>query len=134
MIERANAFNTGIASEYLVLHNLYRLGLEAYISQGNKKSIDIRVVINDQKILSIDVKSVRGYSSLIVNNVVAQENHFIVFVVYNNKFDEVGVIPEIFIVPSQEVVALLTDFSGQKRIMKGKILGYKDKWEIFRDI
>ncbi|WP_425637923.1 hypothetical protein ACPUEN_00710 [Algoriphagus yeomjeoni] len=132
MIERANAFNTGIASEYLVLHKLYRLGLEAYISQGNKKSIDIRVVLNDQKTLSIDVKSVRGYSSLIVNNVIARDNHFIVFVVYNNKFDEVGVIPEIFIVPSQDVVTLLTDFSGQKRIMKGKILDYKDKWEILR--
>ncbi|RAI86741.1 hypothetical protein [Algoriphagus yeomjeoni] len=132
MIERANAFNTGIASEYLVLHKLYRLGLEAHLSQGNKKSIDIRVVLNDQKTLSIDVKSVRGYSSLIVNNVIARDNHFIVFVVYNNKFDEVGVIPEIFIVPSQDVVTLLTDFSGQKRIMKGKILDYKDKWEILR--
>ena len=35
---RANTFNTGIASEYLVLSKLYRLELEAYISQGNKKS------------------------------------------------------------------------------------------------
>ena len=131
-MKRANSYNTGIASEYLILHNLYRLGLEAYISQGNKKSIDIRVVLNNQKTLSIDVKSVRDYTSLIVNNVVAQENHFIVFVVYNKKFEQVEFIPEIFIVPSKEVITLLTDFNGQKRIMKGKIRDYKDKWEILR--
>ena len=40
---RANSYNTGIASEYLILSKLYRLDLEAYISHGNKKSIDIRV-------------------------------------------------------------------------------------------
>ena len=37
--KRANSFNTGIASEHLVLSNLYRLGLEAYMSQGNKKAL-----------------------------------------------------------------------------------------------
>ena len=83
---RANTFNTGIASEYLVLSKLYRLELEAYISQGNKKSVDIRVIKKDGSAISIDVKSVRGYSSLVVNNVQPKENHFIVFIIYNDKF------------------------------------------------
>mgnify|MGYP003347231955 CR=1 FL=1 len=78
---RANTFNTGIASEYLVLSKLYRLELEAYISQGNKKSVDIRVIKKDGSAISIDVKSVRGYSSLVVNNVQPKENHFIVFII-----------------------------------------------------
>jgi hypothetical protein len=40
---RANSYNTGIASEYLVLSLIYRQGFEAYISLGNKKSIVIRI-------------------------------------------------------------------------------------------
>ena len=35
---RNSSYNTGIASEYLVLSMLYRLDLEAYISNGNKKT------------------------------------------------------------------------------------------------
>lgn len=69
MIERANNFNTGIASEYLILSMLYRLGLEAYITQGNKKSIDIRVILRNGTTKTIEVKAVRGYLSLVVNNI-----------------------------------------------------------------
>jgi hypothetical protein len=72
---RANSFNTGMAAEYFVLSQLFRMGLEAYLSQGNKKSIDIRVVHNANKSISIDVKAVRGYSSLVVNNVRAEVIH-----------------------------------------------------------
>lgn len=41
---RAVAYNTGIAAEYFVLSQLFRLGIEAYVSLGNKKAIDIRLV------------------------------------------------------------------------------------------
>lgn len=40
MATKKNGFNTGIASEYLVLSMLYRLNYEAYITMGNKKSVD----------------------------------------------------------------------------------------------
>lgn len=64
--KRANTFDTGVAAEYFVLSQIYRLGLEAYISQGNKKAIHIRVIQENGNSVSIDVKAVRGYSSLIV--------------------------------------------------------------------
>ncbi len=127
---RANTFNTGIASEYLILSKLYRLELEAYMSQGNKKSVDIRVIKKDWTTLSIDVKSVRGYSSLVVNNVESRENHFLVFVVYNNKFEDINVNPDIFIVPSEKVCEpLVSIFKEEKRVMKNKLLEYKDRWD-----
>ncbi len=131
---RANTFNTGIASEYLILSKLYRLELEAYISQGNKKSIDIRVIKDNGETLSIDVKSVRGYSSLVVNNVEPKENHFLIFVVYNNKFEDLNLEPEIFIVPSQKICEpLVSVFKEEKRVMKGKLADYKDKWNLLTD-
>jgi hypothetical protein len=127
-IPRANSFNTGMAAEYLVLSQLFRLGLEAYLSQGNKKSIDIRVVHSTSNAISIDVKAVRGYSSLVVNNVVAAPNHFLAFVIYNNKFEELSESPEVFIVPSAEVPAITKHFGAEKRVMKGELEKYKNNW------
>ena len=128
---RANTFNTGIASEYLILSKLYRLELEAYISQGNKKSVDIRLIKNDGSPISIDVKSVRGYSSLVINNVEAKENHFVVFVIYNNKFEDLTTEPEIYVVPTNELEAITETYGEEKRVMKGKLGNYKNKWEYF---
>ena len=48
-MRKLNSYNTGIASEYYILAQLYRLGYEAYVSLGNKKSIDIRIV-KDEKV------------------------------------------------------------------------------------
>lgn len=127
--ERANAFNTGIASEYLILSKLYRLEQEAYVSQGNKKSVDIRLIRYDGKAISIDVKSVRGYSSLVVNNVVFDKSHILVFVVYNNKFENIHVEPDIFIVPSMKLPNIIETFGNEKRVMKGKLEAFKDAWD-----
>lgn len=126
---RANSFNTGIASEYLILSILYRLELEAYVSQGNKKSIDIRVIRKDGTPISIDVKSVRGYSSLVVNNVESKQNHFIVFVVYNNKFEQPEYFPNIYIVPSEFLKNITEDYNGEKRVLKTALSSYKSRWE-----
>lgn len=128
---RANTFNTGIASEYLVLSKLYRLELEAYISQGNKKSVDIRVIKKDGSAISIDVKSVRGYSSLVVNNVQPKENHFIVFIIYNDKFEDLTVEPNIYVVPSSELESMVETYGKERRVMKGRLGDYKNKWEYF---
>ncbi len=126
---RANAFNTGIASEYLILSYLYRRGMEAYISQGNKKSVDIRVIKDNGKPISIDVKSVRGYSSLVVNNVESKKDHFIVFGIYNNNFEDLSKQPENYVVPSLKIPELQSTFKKEKRMMKGAIKDYRDAWD-----
>lgn len=129
---RANAFNTGIAAEYFVLSQLYRLGLEAYISQGNKKAIDIRVIQEDGNPISLDVKAVRGYSSLVVNNVQAKSDHYIVFVIYNDKFEDVSTIPEVYIVPSKKVPSITSHFKEEKRVMKGVLAEFQNQWGVLR--
>ena len=68
-------YNTGIAAEYFILSQLYRQNIEAHITIGNKKTIDIRIITADGRALSLDVKAVRSYSSLIINNVEKKENH-----------------------------------------------------------
>ena len=130
--ERANTFDTGVAAEYFVLSQIYRLGLEAYISQGNKKAIDIRVIQENGNPISVDVKAVRGYSSLVVNNVKTSESHYIAFVIYNNKFEDVLTQPEVFIVPSLEVPSITQHFKKEKRVMKGSLEKYLNNWTVIK--
>ena len=126
-------YNTGIAAEYYVLSMLFRKGYEAYLTLGNKKSVDIRV-IGASNTITIDVKAVQGYSSLIVNNVTSIPNHYIIFLIYNNKFDDVSYIPEVYIVPSQDIQSLSKMFGDQARIFKGAIESFKDKWSLIHDV
>lgn len=97
----------------------------------NQKSVDIRAIKENGETLSIDVKAVHGYSSLVVNNVEPKENHFLVFVIYNNKFEDLDSHPDVFIVPSQKICEpLVSTFKKEKRIIKGKLAEYKDKWNL----
>ena len=128
-MKRANCYDTGIASEYHVLSLLYRQGYEAYMSSGNRKGIDIRVIHND-KTISIDVKAVQGYSSLIVNNVKAKEGHYIIFLIYNNKFADINTMPELYVVPSANIEQITKTYGDQKRICKRDLAPYKDYWNL----
>ena len=126
---RKSGYDTGTASEFLVLSNLYRMGVNAFISLANKKSIDIIIKAKNGSSVSVDVKSVQGYSSIVVNNVKSAANHFIVVVVYKNKFSDPAVLPDFYIIPSDKVATLSEDYNGQRRLLKGKIVDYQDKWE-----
>ena len=122
-------FNTGVASEYYVLSLLYRLEYEAYITIGNKKSVDIRV-ISPHATFSVDVKAVQGYSSIIVNNAIVKSDHFYIFLIYNNKFSDINTMPELYVVPSSELPSITKSFKDQKRIFKSDLVPYKDKWDL----
>ncbi len=130
---RKSGYDTGTASEFLVLSNLYRLGVNAFISLGNKKSIDLIVKANNGLSISVDVKSVRGYSSIVVNNVKAAANHFIVVVVYKNKFANPTILPDFYIIPSNKVVGLSKNYKGQLRLLKGKIVSFKNNWDVLQN-
>jgi len=48
-----------------------------------------------EKAVSLDIKAVRAYSSLVANNVTPADNRFLAFVIYNNKFENPDTTPEI---------------------------------------
>lgn len=54
------SYQTNLASEFYVMSLLYRRHLDAHLTLGNKKSIDIVVCIDDGRTLAIDVKAVAG--------------------------------------------------------------------------
>ena len=66
-----------------------------------------------------------------VNNVQPKENHFIVFIIYNDKFEDLTVEPNIYVVPSSELESMVETYGKERRVMKGRLGDYKNKWEYF---
>lgn len=99
-----NGYNTNLAVEFYVLSVLHRLGADARLTLGNKKSVDIAVIKGAGNSVTIDVKGLAGSTSWPVDNIKrAKKGHFIVFVCFNGKIAEPLSIPEIWVVPSAEV-------------------------------
>lgn len=133
MSEDNKGYQTGMASEYLVLSMLYRKGFDAYLTLGNKKSVDIIIKKDNGSIVTIDVKSVRGYDSIPAGNIVGDNNHFVVILIYRNKFEDVTTLPECYIVPSAVAVECRKTFAGNHiDIFRKAIEGYKDRWDLIK--
>jgi len=108
--------NTNLASEYYVLSMLYRIGANAYLTLGNKKSVDIIVDKNNQ-LLSIDVKGLKGTTGFPVDNWVKKEKtHFLVFVSFLNKIDDPQIVPETYIVPSLDIDKSFRELDGKSLV------------------
>lgn len=138
--------NTNLASEYYVLSMLYRIGANAYLTLGNKKSVDILVEKKD-KTLTIDVKGLKGTTSFPIDNWDKKtKNHFLVFVTFLNKMNNPLTVPETYIVPSLEIDRKSEELEGMtlvyhnpkanrtvvqlSRLRKLKSR-YLDKWNYF---
>ena len=61
------AYHTNLASEFYVLSILHRLGIDAHLTLGNKKSVDI-VIENGNEVVTIDVKGIAGRTTWPLDN------------------------------------------------------------------
>jgi len=127
-------YNTNLASEYYVLATLYRLGFNAYITLGNKKSIDIILHLENNKQVTIDVKGLKGTTMFPLDNVDEDNmkpNHFIVFLSFVNRIDDSEVVPEIYVVPHDEIKRedlMYHAPSGRKGVRLSTLRSNKEKY------
>lgn len=96
---------TNIASEFFVISVLSRLELEASLTLGNKKQIDIIVTLAEGRALTIDVKAVAGKMDWLLGSSKpkASAGHFVVLVGYEGQFKAPLVAPRVWVVPSLEL-------------------------------
>jgi predicted AAA+ superfamily ATPase len=132
IIPRKSSYDSGAASEFLVLSTLFRLGVNAFITLGNKKSIDIVIKGKNGTAITVDVKGIRDYSSIPINNVKMEKNHFIVVVIYKKKFTDPTILPDFYIIPSVKIEELKSTFGDQTRLMTGRLITYKDNWKLLQ--
>ncbi|GHV89261.1 hypothetical protein AGMMS50267_16210 [Spirochaetia bacterium] len=139
-------FNTNLASEFYVLSALHRIGASALLTLGNKKAVDI-VVEKDDKVITIDVKGLMGTTNFPIDNCkTSGDSHYIVFVSFLNKINDINTVPEVFIVPSTELNMKHKELSGKSIVyhnpggnrtvvqygrLKKVSSKYKDKWNVF---
>jgi hypothetical protein len=112
-------YNTNLASEFYVLSALHRLGMQAMLTLGNKKSVDIVVVREEGDAVTVDVKGVAKKDPWPVDNVhESSERHFLVFVCFGGRIAEVDAAPEVWIGPSSELDSLIYKAPGGRRVVQ----------------
>ncbi len=130
------SYNTNLASEFHVLSVLHRLGLDAMLTLGNKKSVDLAVVRDAGDSVTIDVKGLSGKTGWPVDNVKeAKSGHFMIFVCYGDKIKELEVSPEVWIIPSTELVRFIYYApGGRKVVQRSKLLreaqDFRNSWSL----
>ena len=136
-----SGYNTNLASEFYVLSMLYRLGYDASLTLGNKKSVDILLVQETGNVITIDVKGLAGTTSWPVDNLKKiTKNHFLVFVSFLNKISNYSVLPEVYVVPSNNLSQLIYHSpNGKRRVvqlsrMRKDGSEFRNAWKLLNSI
>jgi len=130
------SYNTNLASEFYVLSVLHRLGLDAVLTLGNKKSVDLAVIRDAGDSVTVDVKGLAGKTAWPVDNVKkVKTKHFLVFVCYCGKIEEVAVPPEVWVIPSTKLAPFIYHApGGRKVVQRSKLLQeaqeYRNAWPL----
>jgi hypothetical protein len=132
-------YNTNLAAEFYVLSMLHRLGIDASLTLGNKKSVDIVVVRDSGNVATIDVKGLAGTTSWPVDNVKKiATSHFLVFVSFFGKIGDPLASPESYIVPSKRLAPLVYHSPNGKRQvlqlsrMRKEAKIFRDAWQLLK--
>lgn len=138
-VHKQPGYDTNLAAEYYVLSVLYRKGIEAYLTVGNKKAIDIVVRLKDGRTLTLDVKGLAGTTCWPIENMKPAPGHYIAFVSFLGAIANEGTTPEVYVVPSEDVETEGLDYRNPKhsrhvvqlsRLRKARD-EYRDKWAPF---
>ncbi len=105
-------YNTNLAAEFWALSALSRLGVEAHLTLGNKKSIDILILSNSQTTCTADVKGLAGSYDWPADNIKVRDNpnHFYIFLSFEGKILEPLVSPSVWIIPSNQIEPFMKRF------------------------
>lgn len=134
----AASYNTNLAAEFYVLSVLHRLGIEANLTLGNKKAVDIVVVRDAGDTATIDVKGLAGKTGWPVDNVkTGRDGHFIILVCFLDKIADPTVMPETYVVPSIDLPGLMYNAPGGRKLivlskMRNDGTKYRDAWNLVK--
>lgn len=128
---------TGMAGEFLVVGQLFKRHLQASVTFGNAKAIDV-LAHNPRtdKVFSISVKTLRKRNCYPLNPKSVSRDHTYIFVLLNPP----GEAEQYFIVPGSVLKKNLQSFFGasltyEKRaaVNFGPLRNYEDNWRFFEN-
>jgi hypothetical protein len=103
---RVNPTRLDLAAKFFVLSALHRLGAQATLAPGDPADVDI-VIIDDQRVMTAQVKTLTGGWRWHVEEIHSRENHYIVFVGFTTEIHNPQVSPDVFVLPSKILQAAL---------------------------
>ncbi len=123
-------YNTNLASEFYVLSMLHRLGIDASLTLGNKKAVDIIVVNENKTFTTIDVKGVAGKYDWPADNIHEFENtnHFYVLVSYENEISNPLTLPSVWIIPSNDLKQFIIEYKTRKDVQRSRMMTEGQKY------
>lgn len=100
------AYDTNLAAEFYVLSCLYRRGLSANLTLGNKKGVDIVVAREAGDAVTVEVKGVAKKYDWPANNLQTKHprRHYVALVSFEGRIDDATMpAPRVWIVPFSRI-------------------------------
>jgi len=113
----ADRYNTNLAAEFYVLSMLHRRRAEALLTLGNKKAVDLVVIRGAGRIVTIDVKGVKGPWDWPADNVrVPKHNrHVLVLVSFEGQIRNPKAVPSVWVVPARKLAPFIRKYPPPPR-------------------
>ncbi|MBI4295532.1 MAG: hypothetical protein HY667_00295 [Chloroflexi bacterium] len=115
---------------------LHRLGVEAYLTLANKKSVDI-LIRKPNSISTVDVKGLAGPYDWPADNMNIFDNpsHFYILLSLEGKITNPAANPSVWIMPSDKIKVFLKTYGA--RVVASRTLvrkdgsHFRDAWQYF---
>lgn len=116
-------YNTNLASEFFVLSMLHRLGMDAALTLGNKKAVDILVTTQDRTIITIDVKGLEGPYDWPADNISLLDDpkHIYILVSFERKISDPQFSPSVWIIPSNKLSPFIRKYRTRTVISRANM-------------
>ncbi len=129
-------YDTNLAAEFHVMATLYRLGVSAHLTLGNKKGVDIVIARDRGDAITVEVKGVAKSYDWPANNLTAKtpNRHFIVLVCYEGAISKPTVCPKCWVIPYLKIGPFMRQYAGRRNISRSAVIrsgqAYLDTWDI----
>jgi hypothetical protein len=138
--KKRSGYGTNLASEFYVMSMLHRLGLNANLTLGNQKAVDIVVVRAPGDVITIDVKAVAGSVDWLVGSPEpqARAGHYVVLLTYDGKLADWQYRPRAWVLPHNDFLPLVKSAKAPStmrfvsRSIVTKLTRYAENWELLR--
>lgn len=131
-------YNSNLASEFYVLSVLHRLGLDAALTLGNKKSVDLTVIRDEGDAVTIDVKASATKADWIMGKHKPPkypDRHFLVLVGYEGEISDITKLPRVWVLPYRDTDQFKKLYAGDTTNISRRILlesgeSFENAWHL----
>lgn len=126
----AQARHLDLAAKFFVLSVLHRMGLEATLTSSRTDNVDIAIVLQAGRALTVEVKTLSGVNEWRVSPFRAADHHYFIFVSYP-PMEEVTVQPTVYVIASKRLRRLLARRKAQSLPLEvlAKETAGRDPWQ-----